>query len=210
VNGGDRSTRIIVVRHGQTRCNIENIWHGWDECDLTEEGSRQAVAVGQRLAVEPISAVYSSPSRRALRTAREVAASHGLHPILEEGLRERNAGAYEGVLVSEVEAQRPTIWEERNADMWHWRPPQGESFQEVLERTLSVVERVRRAHEGETVALATHMGPARVLLSRFTGIPLEQTYQMEFPSTSISIYRFEGDRVQVEAVNDAEHTRLLD
>ena len=197
--------RLIVVRHGQTSCNIGNIWHGWDECGLTDEGLAQAEAVGARLSGESIDAVYTSPSLRAVQTARAVAAPHGLEPLLRPGLRERNAGEYEGVLVDEVVARRPTIWEDRAADYWNWRPPGGESFAEVLARTLQVLDSIREKHGDETVALVTHMGPARVLLSRLAGIPLDETYAMEFPSTGVSIFTLEGDAATVEAINDAGH-----
>ena len=84
--------RLILVRHGQTNCNVENVWHGWDDCELTAEGQLQAEAVATRLTGEPIEAVYSSDSRRALQTAAAIAAPHGLHPVPDAGLRERHAG----------------------------------------------------------------------------------------------------------------------
>lgn len=198
-------TRLIVIRHGQTECNLQNIWHGWDECSLTDEGLAQAEAAGRRLAAETIAAVYSSPSRRALQTAEAVAESHGLQPVVDPGLRERNAGEYEGVPMPEVELHNPTIWQDRAADYWNWRPPGGESFGEVLHRTMAVVDRLRREHEEETVALVTHMGPARVLISALGGIPMEKTYEMEFPSTGVSIFQLDGDTAHLESVNDAGH-----
>jgi broad specificity phosphatase PhoE len=198
-------TRLIVVRHGQTECNLKEIWHGWDECGLTDEGLAQAEAAGRRLAEEPIAAIYSSPSRRALQTAEAVAERHGLQPVAEPGLRERHAGEYEGVPMPEVERRNPTIWQDRAADYWNWRPPGGESFAEVRDRTMAVVDRLRREHEGETAALVTHMGPARVLLSALGGIPMAKTYEMEFPSTGVSIYKLDGDTAHLESINDAGH-----
>jgi broad specificity phosphatase PhoE len=198
--------RLIVIRHGQTACNVENVWHGWDECELTDAGLAQARSAGERLASEPIAAVYSSPSRRALQTAEAVAAQHGLTPITDPGLRERHAGEFEGVAVEEVERRHPSIWNDRNADYWNWHPPGGETFRQVLERTLEVVDRIRAEHEEETVALVTHMGPARVLLSELGHIPMEKTYEMEFPSTGITVFQLDGNESRVETLNDAGHT----
>lgn len=197
--------RLIVVRHGQTACNAENIWHGWDECELTEAGLAQAQSAGERLASEPIAAVYSSPSRRALQTAEAVAKRHGLTPVTDPRLRERNAGEFEGVHMDEVVRRQPNVFEERNADYWNWQPPGGESFRQVLARTLAVVDRIRAEHEGETVGLVTHMGPARVLLSELGHIPMEQTYEMEFPSTGITVFHLNGHESRVETMNDAGH-----
>lgn len=197
--------RLILVRHGQTVCNTDDIWHGWDDCELTEAGLAQAEAVAARLAAEKIDAVYSSDSRRALQTARAIAAVHGLEPIAEPGLRERNAGEYEGIPVPEVVAGRPTIWEERAADYWGWSPPGGETFRQVLDRTRAVVERIKARHEGQTVVIVAHMGPVRVLISELAGMPLDKTYEGPFPSTGVSIFCFEGDQPRVEVLNEATH-----
>lgn len=197
--------RLIVVRHGQTACNVDQIWHGWDECELTEAGLAQARAAAERLASEPIAAVYSSPSRRALQTAEAVAARHDLTPETDPRLRERNAGEFEGVSVDEIVRGRPTVFEERNADYWNWRPPGGETFRQVLERSLAAVDAIRVEHDGETVALVTHMGPARVLLSELGHISLDETYTMEFPSTGITVFHLDGEESRVERMNDAGH-----
>ncbi len=197
--------RLIVVRHGQTACNTDNIWHGWDDCELTETGVAQAQAVGDRLAAEHIDAVYSSDSRRALQTARLIAAMHGLQPVPDAGLRERQAGQFEGLAVDEVVSRHPTVYEERATDYWGWRPPGGESFHEVRERTLAVIRRLQARHEGGTVVIVTHMGPLRVLMSHFAGISLAKTYEVAFPSTGVSIFSLNGDSARVEALNDAAH-----
>ena len=96
-------------------------------------------------------------------------------------------------------------WEERNADLWAWGPPGGETFQAVLDRALAVVERVRREHPGQTVVLVSHMGTTRGLISRLAGIPIEKTFEIPFPSTGVSIFTFDGDQPQVELLNDAAH-----
>lgn len=198
-------TRLIVVRHGQTECNVRDVWHGWDDCSLDEVGRRQAAAVAERLAVEPIVAVYSSDTRRALQTAQAIGERHRLQPITDPDLRERNAGEYEGVAVEDVVARRPTVWEERNADYWGWRPPSGESFDEVWRRVDAAVRRIEECYPGKTVVVVTHMGPARLLISSLAGIPLERTYDLPFPSTGVSIFTRDGTENMVEALNDAAH-----
>jgi probable phosphoglycerate mutase len=197
--------RLILVRHGQTSCNIDEIWHGWDDCALTAEGQRQAEAVAERLAGEPIAAVYSSDIRRALQTARAVSARHGLEPVIDAGLRERLAGEFEGIRVADVLAAHPTVWEERNADYWGWRPPGGETFTEVWQRVSAVLDRLKAQHDGQTVVMVTHMCPVRLLMCQLIGMPIGDTYQHVLPSTGVSIFALEGDQVVVEALNDASH-----
>lgn len=201
--------RLILVRHGQTRCNVEDIWHGWDDCELTETGQEQARATAARLAGEPIAAVYSSDTRRALQTAEVIAAPHGLRPITDPGLRERRPGEYEGVPAAAILASRPTLWKERSADYWGWRPPGGESMQEVLDRALAVLDRIYAQHPNDTVAVVSHMGATRVLISKLAGLSMEQTFELQFPSTGVSIFTVGQDGVRVEALNDATHAGTM-
>jgi broad specificity phosphatase PhoE len=197
--------RLILVRHGETVCNLEDIWHGWDDCELTEKGRAQAAAVGRRLAHEAVAAIYSSDVRRALQTARAIAEAHGLEPILDPGLRERKAGEFEGVPVADVLNRYPTVWEDRAADYWGWSPPGGETFQQVLDRAMDAVERLRRRHGEETVVAVSHMGVVRALISRLAGIPLESTYDTPFPSTGVSIFTSQDGSFHPEILNDVSH-----
>jgi broad specificity phosphatase PhoE len=198
--------RLILVRHGETACNLEDIWHGWDDCELTEKGHIQATAVGARLDAEPIVAVYSSDIRRALQTARAIAEPHGLEPILEPALRERNAGALQGLRTSDVATHFPTIWEDRAADLWNWRPPGGESFRKVLDRSMDAIERLRGEYGDQTVVAVSHMGIVRCLISHLTGVPLERTYDTPFPSTGVSIFVSQSGVFRPEVLNDASHS----
>jgi broad specificity phosphatase PhoE len=198
--------RLILIRHGQTTCNLEDVWHGWDDCELTEEGRRQAAAVAARLAGEHIAAVYTSDLRRAWQTARVVSERHGLEPVVDAGLRERHSGEFEGMRVEDVTAAHPTVWEERNADYWGWRPPGGETFTEVWRRVSGVLDRLKQTHDGQTVVMVTHMCPVRLLTVHLTGISIEDTYRQQLPSTGVSIFSLDGDHVAVEILNDDSHT----
>jgi len=197
--------RLILVRHGQTVCNTAQIWHGWDDCELTALGQKQAKAVARRFAGERLHAIYSSSSKRAMQTAEILAECHRIVPVPSAELRERFAGSYEGQVVDAVVSSRPTIWQERDADPWNWRPPGGESFKEVRSRCLSAIQKIREALSTGTTAIVTHMGPARVLTSEFAGIPLAETYTMTFPSTGVSVFHLASGVSRVEVLNDASH-----
>lgn len=197
--------RLILVRHGQTSCNVHNIWHGWDDCELTAEGRSQAEAVATRLASEPVAGVYSSDSRRALQTAAAIAAPHGLQPISEVDLRERHAGAFEGLALPDIVSRHPTVWQERDADLWGWTPPEGETMHTVLERSLAVVDRLVERYPHQTVVVVSHMTTVRALLSHLGHIPLAETYSLPFPSTGVTIISIENGESRLELLNDASH-----
>jgi broad specificity phosphatase PhoE len=197
--------RLIVVRHGQSTCNIPDLWHGWDQCELTDLGKSQARAAAERLGDEPIAGVYCSDLRRAIQTAEAIAAPHGLTPVQSPAFRERNAGEFEGSIFEEVMGAHPEAAAARKADYWDWSPPGGESFREMLDRVLTGVKEIRAQHEKDTVVVVGHMGTVRVLMCRYTGMTIEESYEMDLVSTGLCIYDLDGDRVTVERLNDGAH-----
>src|SRR5262245_26690398 len=82
------ATRLYLIRHGATTLSAEDRFAGAIDVDLSDEGRRQAKALGTRLADDHVVAVYCSPLRRCVDTAKCVADPHGLTPIVRDGLRE--------------------------------------------------------------------------------------------------------------------------
>lgn len=199
--------RLILIRHGETACNVADIWHGWDDCELTAVGIAQAESLAARLAAENIACVHCSDSKRAIQTAQAVAKPHGLTPIPDARFRERFAGEFEGLSVEEVVRMRPRVWEERASDYWGWSPTGGETFRQLLSRTLTGLEALKNSYPEDTIALVGHMGTVRTLMSHLADVPMKKTYEMDFPSTGVSIFRFDDGRVHVEALNDIAHIR---
>src|SRR5689334_2997128 len=97
------TTRLYLVRHGATQLTAEDRFSGAIGVDLSEEGRRQAVLLGDRLAQEGITAAYASPLSRAEETARIVADAFDVEPVLRDGLREISHGRWEGLTRREVE-----------------------------------------------------------------------------------------------------------
>lgn len=160
----EASTRLLIARHGETEDNAAHRWQGWNDSALTERGELQAVALGRRLATEHLAALYSSDLGRTLRTA-ALASGEGqkLVPIADPGLRERNAGAFSGLMLDELQAHFPREMEQRRGTEADWAPPQGESLRQVLGRVMHVLDRIGSLYAGQTVAIVTHGGVIRVL-----------------------------------------------
>ena len=89
-------TKIILVRHCEAQGNHERVFQGATDCDITERGERQLEALSERFRTVEFDALYSSPLLRARRTAEAVNRHHGLPMAIEPGLREINAGHWEG------------------------------------------------------------------------------------------------------------------
>ncbi|HYG66427.1 MAG TPA: histidine phosphatase family protein [Anaeromyxobacteraceae bacterium] len=169
---------LLIVRHGHTAANpgagpARPTMSGWKDTPLTAEGHRQAALLCGRLSpAGPFAAVYSSPLRRALDTARCLAAAADGILRTDPDLREISCGEVEGWDVEDVRARFPELWA-RNAaeddDDFRW--PGGESYRELRARAVAAADRIARAHPGERVVVVTHTGVVTQLLGVLAGAP---------------------------------------
>ena len=163
------TTRVLLVRHGATPLSAEDRFAGSTDVDLSDEGRAQASCLAERLAREPLSAVYASPMRRTLETASIVVRPHRLDPRSADGLREIDHGRWEGMPRSEVEnafAEEYAAWE---ADPFTFAPEGGEAGLNVLARALPVIREIVVRHGDETVLVVSHKATIRLLISSLLG-----------------------------------------
>ena len=161
-------TRILLARHGETDWNRVGRWQGHADPPLNDTGRRQAAQLADRLAEQPISAVYASDLRRASETARIVADRLGLELHEDAGLREIDVGSWSGLTRAEVEERFPE-------GFLRWRAGEighdGESTEQLTERVVAAVERIAHAHPGQTVLAVTHGGAIRAVRRHAAGDP---------------------------------------
>lgn len=142
------------MRHGETDWNRERRWQGHTDRPLNEEGRAQADALADRLADEPIAAVYSSDLLRAHETARVVAGRKGLDVTALHDLREVDVGSWEGLTHDEIEHRFPGTE--------HWEG--GETREQMAARVLAALDRIAETHPGQQVLVVTHGGALRAVL----------------------------------------------
>jgi len=156
--------RLLLVRHGQTESNVRSVLDSRPPGPpLTATGWRQALELAERLAAEPVVAVYSSVAVRAVETASVVAGRHGLDVRVTDGLHEVFCGDYEGSNArADVEAFVGVYraWHAGDVDL---QVPGGESGRQVLDRVLPVVSRIRREHADGVVVLVGHSAALRLV-----------------------------------------------
>ena len=138
------STRLYLVRHGATQLTAEDRFSGAVGVDLSDEGRRQVRRLAERLADDPIRAVYCSPLGRTVETAEILARPHGLGPVHRDGLREISHGRWEGLTRQEVEERFPDEYAAWEADPFTFAPRDGESGLAVLARALPVIREIVR------------------------------------------------------------------
>lgn len=169
-------TQLILVRHGQTDWNLEGRYQGHADAPLNATGRAQAGALAEQLAGQSFEAIYSSNLRRAHETAGIIAEKHGMIVLVDERLREVNLGGWEGMLFSDIVAQYPSEWEQRQRDPAHSRPPGGESASELSVRVLAAVDEIARRHAPGPVLIVSHGLALAAALCRTQNLPLTEVY----------------------------------
>ena len=202
-------TRILLIRHGQTEWNREERFRGRVDIDLDEVGIRQAEAAAERVAQWEVAAIYSSPLRRAIATAKTIANRLGLPVALLEGINDMDFGRWQGLSIHEVETEYPELF-----DLWRYRPeqlkiPEGESLDDVKKRVLATIDDLVAKHENETVALVTHRVVCKVLLCHLLGLDNAHFWQIAQDATAINLFEARGGWTVVTLVNDTCHLRAL-
>lgn len=152
-------TTILLARHGETDWNREGRFQGHADPPLNRTGRAQAVDLSAALMAEQLSAVYSSPLRRALETAEVLATSHGLEPVPVDDLREVDVGSWSGLTRAEVEERFPAQFARWLDYGQGWED--GETYEEMGRRAVDALLLLAAAHDGERVLAVTHGGPIR-------------------------------------------------
>ena len=196
---------MILVRHGQTDWNVNGRYMGWTDEALNEEGLKQAERLARRLERWPISAVYSSPLKRAWTTAEIVTQSHSLQVQTVEELGEMRIGAWEGLFAVEIAAKYPELWKVWRANPGDFRMPGGESLSEVRERAVRAFDRIMDDCDGKMVVAVTHDVVVRLLVAHCLGVGVDIYRRLEVGNTSVTILEHAGDRCRVRVLNDTSH-----
>jgi ribonuclease H / adenosylcobalamin/alpha-ribazole phosphatase len=198
-------TVTLLLRHGQTPMSVQKRYAGRSDVPLTEVGVQQAAAAGQRLASAGLTAIVTSPLVRALRTAQEVATATGAPVTTDEGFRETDFGAWDGLTFAEVRERWP-------AELTAWladpavAPPGGESFATVSSRVEDALARVLAGHQGQTVLIVSHVTPIKTLVAAALLAPPPALYRMHLDVAALCQIDWYADGPAVlRSFNDTGH-----
>ena len=178
--------RLFLMRHGETEWSLSARHTGRTEVTLTENGERQARALGGALAGTAFVQVFSSPLSRAQRTCE--LAGQGAGMGIEPDLREWDYGEYEGCRTLDIRKTRPA-W-----DIFRDGCPGGESPAQVSDRADRLIARLGTL-QGD-IALFSHGHFGRVLAVRWIRLPLYQAHLFVLGPASLSILGHEHARAR--------------
>ena len=201
-------TELILVRHGQTTWNVVEVFRGRSDVDLDEMGLKQAELLADYLRERKIEAVYSSPLKRALRTARAIASRHKLEVITSQGLNDLKFGEWEGLPVTEVREKYAALFSE-----WMEKPhlveiPGGEGLDDVKQRVLALVNDIINRHKG-TVVLVSHRVVHKVLILALLGMDNSHFWNIKLDTAAMSTFAYEDKHWVLTELNNTCYLRPL-
>ncbi|MFF2125424.1 bifunctional RNase H/acid phosphatase [Streptomyces olivochromogenes] len=204
-------TTFVLLRHGETLLTPQKRFSGSGGTDpsLSDVGREQAERVAAALAARgTVQAIVASPLTRTRQTAAAVAARLGLDVAIEDGLRETDFGAWEGLTFGEVQERYPD-----DLKTWLASPKAeptggGESFAATARRIATTRDKLIASYAGRTVLLVSHVTPIKSLVRLAIGAPPESLYRMELSAASLSAVAYYADgNASLRLFNDTSHLR---
>ena len=201
------STKILIIRHGETAWNREEIFRGTYDIALNENGKQQAKLVAQALQATRIDAIYASPLSRAQESAKIVAKPHGISPIIQDSFIDIDYGEWTGKKASEVAKLWPDDYAAWTTTPHNVRPPGGTTLKEVLNSSFTAMEELAKKHDGETIAIFAHRVVNKILLIGALALGLERFPFIIQGNCCIN----EIERIQsgylIQSINDVSHIK---
>ena len=160
--------RLYITRHGETKWNTERRLQGWLNSPLTEKGILQGNLLHNAVEMYKISKIYSSPSERALKTAKAARGNLDIEIEIMDELKEMNMGDWEGKTLSEIEKKEPENFGN------YWTKPHlfvknsGEDFFDLRMRTKKALDLILNDNPEGDILIVTHGVTLKALLSQFT------------------------------------------
>lgn len=202
-----QATTLILIRHGETESNVQQLWFGAMDSPLTERGRLQVAATATKMAVLdghfPVDVFYVSPLPRAQSTAAAIAEVIALQPQVEEGLREFDLGDWEGRAFLDLR-ESEDLWGRWAKDAT-FAPPNGESPATFHQRVMQTMWKLVARHPGQTVLVVSHGAVIGNALTTWLGSGPQEWREWDPPNCSISVLTWNGSDWNPILVNDVSH-----
>ena len=204
-------TRLLLVRHGETDWNCQHRHQGQKNIPLNAFGRQQVAAVSQRLAGEPIKALYASDLDRACKTAAVISTQHdGLEIVKDSRLREMHFGEWEGLTWEEILQKEPAAADSWSKILMETGPPGGENLIQFSRRIQEATDEIIKIHPNDTVLVVAHGGTIMVLICLLIDHPIDKYWQFRIEKASLSEIEVFPEGVIINQLNDISHLHKVE
>ena len=203
-----KSRNLILVRHGQSEWNEKNLFTGWKDPGLTDQGVSEAKNAGQLILEQKIEfdVMYTSMLSRAQKTGDIIlrTLNHKEIPIIKnEALNERHYGSLAGLNKDDARKK----WGKEQVHIWRRSfdipPPDGESLKDTADRVLPYFEAeiMPKVVSGSSILIAAHGNSLRALIMKLDSISPEDIVKLEIPTGAPIQYEFTAEGIVDKKTN---------
>ena len=203
-----KSRNLILVRHGQSEWNAKNLFTGWKDPGLTDQGVSEAKNAGKLISEQNIEfdIMYTSMLSRAQKTGDIILGilNHKEIPIIKnEALNERHYGSLAGLNKDDARKK----WGTEQVHIWRRSfdipPPDGESLKDTADRVLPYFETeiMPKVMSGSSILIAAHGNSLRALVMKLDSISSEDIVKLEIPTGAPIQYEFAPDGIVDKKTN---------
>lgn len=199
---------LILARHGETAWNVEQVFRGTIDVELNETGVQQARLLAEYLKDRPVTAVYSSPLQRAVKTAEEIANQFQQEVKIVRGLIDIDFGAWNGLPVREVEEKYPDLYKEWTETPEKVEFPYGESLEAVAYRAKELIDSIVYMNSGTVVAVS-HRVVLKVIICALLGLDNSHFWDIRLDTCGITVFSYENGKYTLIEHNNTSFLKPL-
>tara|TARA_Y100001970_G_scaffold294247_1_gene449114 strand:+ start:9982 stop:11313 length:1332 start_codon:yes stop_codon:yes gene_type:complete len=206
----NENSKIILVRHGETNWNLEGRFQGQIDIPLNNNGKEQAKKAREILKGIKINKAFSSFLKRPMETAEIILEGKNIKPIKVLELAEINHGLWEGKLESEINED----WEEL-LEQWHKNPekvimPEGESIQDVWERSVKAWQKIcNQQEDGDITLLVAHDAVNKTIICYLMGLGYKDIWSIKQGNGGFSVFEISNKKDREIIINSINITTHL-
>lgn len=199
---------LYLVRHGETIWNKIGRYQGSTDVELNENGREQAKKAAQWFKNVHLDSIISSPLRRAVYTAEEIAKIQKCSVETDSGIRELSFGDWEGLTYTEIEERWPGMIEDMYHDASKLKLPHGETFEECQRRCMKSIKELIARGDNKSYAIVCHGAALRTIICGMLNIPLNLSWNFALSNASISVLHiYPGDMNILYTLNSTDHLK---
>jgi len=201
-------TQILLVRHGETKWNVKEVFRGQIDIELNETGMKQAELLAEYLSSIKIDAIYSSALKRALATAEKIASFHKLNVVTAPGLMDLDFGEWQGLPHQEVRNRYKELYTQWISHPERVKTPGGENLDVVKTRAMGMVDQIITKYDG-SIVLVSHRIVNKVLICALLGLDNSHFWNIEQSTCGLTIFNHKNGRFVLTRHNDISYLRPL-
>jgi 2,3-bisphosphoglycerate-dependent phosphoglycerate mutase len=204
------TTKITIIRHGETEWNVSMRLQGNQNSELTLRGKKQVELVAKALSRRDFNVLISSDQGRAVNTAEIINKYHNLKMILNKNLRERNFGIMEGLTREEIAIKFPDVHDGYIKRKSEYQIPDGESLVQLYTRVTCELNNINKQYEGSKILIVTHGGVLDCLMRMVFSYSLDVSRNFSIYNAAINTFSIQNNRWNLEEWGNIDHINCID